>query len=207
MTGPPLTVGFADMLARTDVRLRPGGRVGVLALHGGLEGGTAELADALAGDTGCAALTFRQDDGDWSLHLPSTAYDPGLCPPLARFLSAVEVVVSVHGYQDRTREERVLLGGRNRRLAAVTGARIAEYAPDYRTVVRLREIPPHLRGVEPANPVNRAPGSGVQLELPPRARGVTADAAPGDPAEPDGRLVRALSAVIRTRMGDPDGPG
>jgi phage replication-related protein YjqB (UPF0714/DUF867 family) len=32
-------------------------------------------------------------------------------------------------------------------------------------------MPEALRGVHPSNPVNRAPGGGVQLELPPRVRG------------------------------------
>lgn len=200
------TVSFVDMLARTDVRLVLGSRVGVLALHGGLEGGTAELAAALAAETGCTALVFRQDGGDWSLHLPSRAYEPGLCPPLARFLAAVEIVVSIHGYQDRAGQERILLGGRNRRLAALAGSAINASAPDYPTVARLRQIPPHLRGIEPANPVNRSAGSGVQLELPPRARGVLEGLSSGDPARPDPRLLRALSTVIRTKTGELDAP-
>jgi phage replication-related protein YjqB (UPF0714/DUF867 family) len=50
----------------------------------------------------------------------------------------------------------------------------------------VERIPPHLRGVHRANPVNRVRGGGVQIELPPRVRKTPADCA---------ALVGALAAV------------
>jgi hypothetical protein len=43
--------------------------------------------------------------------------------------------------------------------------------PAYDIVTELERIPPDLRGMHAANPVNLPSGGGVQIELPPRARG------------------------------------
>jgi phage replication-related protein YjqB (UPF0714/DUF867 family) len=69
--------------------------------------------------------------------------------------------------------------------AALRGA-----LPDYRFVDDLELMPPELRGVHPANPVNRPRGGGVQIELPPRIR-----------RDPDAsRLIEALAQFARSAV-------
>ena len=67
----------------------------------------------------------------------------------------------------------LLLGGQNRELAALAARRAGAGA------ARLRDprptstlIPRELRGLHPDNPVNVPPLGGVQIELPPRVRGL-----------------------------------
>jgi phage replication-related protein YjqB (UPF0714/DUF867 family) len=43
---------------------------------------------------------------------------------------------------------------------------------EYEVVDELEHIPPELRGQHMGNPVNLPPHGGVQLELPPRVRGL-----------------------------------
>ena len=50
--------------------LTPGSDIGLLALHGSKEGGTAELAHEVAARTGATALVFTQPAGD-PVHIPS----------------------------------------------------------------------------------------------------------------------------------------
>jgi phage replication-related protein YjqB (UPF0714/DUF867 family) len=131
-------------------------------------------------------------------HIPSHLVSPDESPALARFLEHVEVVVAVHGYGRAGRWTELLLGGSNRGLAAHLAAGLAPALPDYRVVAELGAIPAELRGLHPANPVNLPPAGGVQLELPPRVRGLTPHwrtwAGPGlvPPAE---ALVAALAAA------------
>jgi hypothetical protein len=69
--------------------------------------------------------------------------------------------------------------------------------PDLRTVADLRKIPSSLRGLDAENPVNRTRIPGVQLELPPGARGTNDPRAPrGAPAVPDARLVDVLARSL-----------
>jgi phage replication-related protein YjqB (UPF0714/DUF867 family) len=53
-------------------------------------------------------------------------------------------------------------------------------------------IPVELRGLHPANPVNRPPAGGVQLELPPSARGTSPNSDHNPPL-----VVDALVAAVR----------
>jgi phage replication-related protein YjqB (UPF0714/DUF867 family) len=105
-------------------------------------------------------------------HLPSTLVRPAASPALARFIEHVDVVVTIHGYGRSGRFTEVLLGGRNRELAATIAARLRAVLVDYRAVTDLDEIPRELRGLHPDNPVNLPAHAGVQIELPPRARGL-----------------------------------
>ena len=59
-------------------------------------------------------------------------------------------------------------------------------------------IPPEFRGLHPANPVNRPPAGGVQVELPPSARGTS----PGSDSNPP-LVVEALVAAVRAWEADP----
>jgi phage replication-related protein YjqB (UPF0714/DUF867 family) len=66
----------------------------------------------------------------------------------------------------------LLLGGQNRDLGRHLGLRLQGALPDFEVVDDLDRIPRELRGLHPDNPVNRPRGAGVQLELPPRVRGL-----------------------------------
>jgi phage replication-related protein YjqB (UPF0714/DUF867 family) len=167
---------FADLLAHPGVEERCELRssFGFMALHGGLEQATAELATDAAERAGASLYTVVQPD-DLRWHVPSYRYDPACSDPLASFLDHVDVVVSVHGYGGlRGSDDRwttVLVGGQNRTLAARLAADLTAALPHYTWLADLDRIPSHLRGVHPDNPVNRPRFAGVQLELPPRARG------------------------------------
>ena len=182
---------FDELLATTGVEERfvPGSRVGVCALHGGLEQGTAEIAETVARRAGASFYAVVQPD-DLRWHVPSHRYDPAVSDELRAFLAAVDVVISVHGFGGvRDADDRwttALLGGTNRELAAELGATLTRELPQYRWIGDLDVIPRHLRGLHPANPVNLVPLGGVQLELPPRVRRAGADY---------DALVTALAAV------------
>ena len=166
-----------------------GSRFGFLALHGGLEAGTAEIARAAAVASNASIYAVVQpDDVRW--HVPSHAFDPAHSCALVEFLAHVEQVVSVHGFGglrgDDDRWVTGLLGGTNRPLAARLASLLRDALPGYRWIDDLERIPSHLRGVHPDNPVNRVRDGGVQIELPPRVRKT-----PGDCAA----LVGALASL------------
>jgi phage replication-related protein YjqB (UPF0714/DUF867 family) len=165
-----------ELLAHDGVHehLEIGSDLGFLALHGGLERGTFEIAQEASRRSGASLYGVVQPP-DLRWHLPSSAYDPAHSAALAAFLDHVEVVVSVHGYGGlRTSDDRwttVLVGGSGRDLAARLAGQLRAVLPDYTFLDDMDAIPEHLRGVHPENPVNLARGAGVQLELPPRVRG------------------------------------
>ena len=169
-----------ELLATAGVEERfvRGSRVGVCALHGGLEQGTAEIAYAAAVRSGASFYAVVQP-GDFRWHVPSHRYDPALSEGLREFLASIDIVISVHGFGGvRDADDRwttALLGGTNRELAAELGCALSAALPQYRWIADLDGIPSHLRGLHPANPVNRVPRGGVQLELPPRVRRAGAD--------------------------------
>ena len=168
-------------------------RFGVLALHGGLEAGTAEIADAAAHAAGASLYAVVQPD-DLRWHVPSHYFDPSLSPGLRDFLAHVDVVISVHGFGGlRGSDERwttALLGGGNRPLAARLAGELRNVLPHYRWVDDLSVIPARLRGVHVENPVNRPPRKGVQIELPPRVR---------RPGEDLDALIEVLAAAMLPR--------
>ncbi|HJR25731.1 MAG TPA: poly-gamma-glutamate hydrolase family protein [Acidimicrobiales bacterium] len=194
---------FAELLAsdgvEEDLELRS--TFGFLAFHGGnLEAGTDVIAAAAAEAAGASLYAVRQPDTlRW--HIPSIEVTPDESPALAAFLDHVAVAVAVHGYGRDGWWTRLLLGGRNRDLARHVGGHLREALPDYEVVDELEEIPPELRGVHRANPVNRCPAAGVQLELPPRVRQWTpfwADLPAGEPIPHTADVVAALAAAART---------
>jgi phage replication-related protein YjqB (UPF0714/DUF867 family) len=186
---------FAGLLATVGVEERSvlRSRFGFLALHGGLEQATAELATEAAQRAGASLYAVVQPP-DLRWHIPSNQMHPAASPALAGFLDHVEMVVSLHGYGGlRTpstvgsasgsppvasgpvsaddRWTTVLVGGANRVLAAELAADLRTALDHYTWLDDIDRIPGHLRGVHPDNPVNRPRLGGVQLELPPRARG------------------------------------
>ena len=187
---PARRATWAELLARDDVEehSRLAGPLGFMAFHGGLEAGTAEIAEAAAAECGASLYVVRQPAGlRW--HVPSHTVDPADSPVLADWLAHVEAAVALHGYGRISRPGRILLGGRNRSLAADLGVSLARELPHLTVVTDLDDIPSELRGLHPANPVNRPAGGGVQVELPPRARDRSLD-----PDAP-GRVARALARV------------
>ena len=92
-------MAFADLLAHPDVVEEQvlASSVGFLALHGGLEPGTAEIAWEAARRSGASCYAIVQPD-DLKHHVPSHEHDPLRAPLLAGFLEHVDAVLSVHGY-------------------------------------------------------------------------------------------------------------
>jgi phage replication-related protein YjqB (UPF0714/DUF867 family) len=106
-------------------------------------------------------------------HLPSIEVGPHASAALARFLDHVDVGIAIHGYGRHGLWSTLLLGGGNRTLADHLGAHLAPALEDHDVCTDLDAIPPELRGVHAANPVNLLRHGGVQLELPPGVRGLT----------------------------------
>ena len=190
---PSRRVTWAELLARPDVdeRSELGGPLGFMAFHGGLEMGTAEIASQAAAATG-ASLYVVVQPADLRWHVPSPMVDPAGSERLRDWLDHVDVAVALHGYGRIRRPGRILLGGSNRGLAADLAETLAVRLPNLTPVTDLADIPVELRGLHPANPVNRPRHGGVQVELPPRARDPRLDAAaPGLVAEALAELARA----------------
>jgi phage replication-related protein YjqB (UPF0714/DUF867 family) len=165
---------FAELLAHAGVReiahLRS--TFGFMAFHGGsLEKGTDEIAAAAAEAAGASLYAVVQPP-DLRWHIPSAEIDPAASAALAGFLDHVDTVVAVHGYGRPGMFTTILLGGGNRDLAGVARVHLDPALPDYTVVDDLEGVPAELRGLHPDNPVNRVRASGIQLELPPRVRGL-----------------------------------
>jgi phage replication-related protein YjqB (UPF0714/DUF867 family) len=204
-------IGFGDLLSVPGVvevcDLRS--RFGFLAFHGGnLERITDQVASEAAARSGSSFYAVLQPVG-LRHHIPSAQVDPADSPRLAAFLDHCDAVVAVHGYGLQDRWTHLLLGGGNRPLAAHLGRHLRHHLPAYEVVDDMERIPAHLRGLHPRNPCNRTRSGGVQLELPPRVRGLTPMARwwPGAgrrfPHVDD--LVAALAAAARTWDGDDRG--
>ena len=198
---------FDELLAHPGVEevseLRS--RFGFMAFHGGnLEKGTDDIARTAAERSGASLYAIIQPP-DLRWHLPSTTIDPARSPALASFLDHVEIVVTVHGYGRDGLFTTLLLGGRNRRLASHVGSHLRVGLPDYEIRDELEQIPVELRGLHPENPVNRPPAGGVQVELPPRVRGLgpyweqRPEARGGDGRVPHTEaLIASLAAAARS---------
>jgi phage replication-related protein YjqB (UPF0714/DUF867 family) len=200
---------FAELLSHDGVEEETTLRstFGFMAFHGGnLEEGTDLIASAAASAADASLYAVRQPEGlRW--HIPSIEVTPDDSPALAAFLDHVDVVVAVHGYGRQDMWTTLLLGGQNRALAAHLAGHLRVGLPDYTVVDDLDDVPGELRGVHRANPVNRCPSRGVQLELPPRTRSrsvpMWADL-PADEPIPHGQaVIAALAAAARTWPASP----
>lgn len=192
-----------ELLAHDGVEehCRLDGSFGFLAFHGGsLERMTDVIASEAADLAGASYYAVLQPE-DLRWHVPSRLFDPGRSPALACFLDHVDEVVAVHGYGRQGYFTRLLLGGGARHLSAALADGLRSALPDYEVLDDLDAIPVSLRGQHPDNPVNRARGGGVQLELPPRVRGL----GPYWEDRPDRHehrraLVGALAGFAASRM-------
>jgi phage replication-related protein YjqB (UPF0714/DUF867 family) len=167
---------------------------GFLAFHGGsLEQGTDAIAVAAADRAGASLYVVRQPP-DLRWHIPSSAFDPAESPKLAAFVEHVDVAVAIHGYGRVGMWTTLLLGGRNRPLAAVLATALrTRLGEDFTVLDALPDIPDGLRGQHPRNPVNLPRGRGVQVELPPRVRSGTG--APTYRPAYEAAIVDALAEV------------
>lgn len=156
---------FAELIATEGVEeiYRAAGPIGVMALHGGLEEGTASIAAATAEATGASLYAVVQPSNlRW--HVPSIRYNPADSAALAGFLEVVETAVSLHGYGRAGLEDTALLGGTNRLFAHRILGELTERG--LAAIADLDSIPVGLKGLHRLNPVNRPLQAGVQLELP-----------------------------------------
>lgn len=164
-------MAWSELLAHPEVTTTVvlGSEVGLLAFHGGVEPGTLEVATSVARRAGASLYAVGQPEAlRW--HVPSAEVDPAEDPGLASFLSHIRIALSIHGYARRAHPWDILLGGRNRRLAAAVAEALRGALDDVNVVDELAAIPSGLRGLHPANPVNLPVGRGVQIELPLRLR-------------------------------------
>ncbi|SOD85360.1 poly-gamma-glutamate hydrolase family protein [Streptomyces sp. Ag109_G2-15] len=173
--------------------------VGLLALHGSKEGGTAELAHEVAARTGASCLVFTQPAGD-PVHIPSHRMSVPTCGALQRFLAHVSLTISLHGHLRPEAPRSIFLGGRNRAAAGTLAHSLTLLAPDFETVADLDHIPTGLRGLGPRNPVNLTPAGGVQIELPLSARTQGPQKTFGAPDTPPPTVTTALTAGVRQLM-------
>ncbi len=163
---------FAERLAEPGVveQCSLAGTFGFMAYHGGeLEKQTDVIATEAAASSGASLYVVCHPADD---HITSTLVRRADSDLLDRFLDHVEVVVTVHGYGREHMFTSLLLGGTNRPLARALRLLLEPAMPDYEIIDDLDRIPPGLRGLHDDNPVNLPRGGGVQLELPPRARGL-----------------------------------
>lgn len=157
---------FAELAAHeeenTDFRVRSETRrdaAAVIAVHGGgIEPGTTELAEAIAGaDLSFYAFEGLKKGGNGVLHVTSDHFDE---PTALELVSASPTVVAVHGELKCT-DKVAFLGGLDREL----GQRIWTALEAAEFVVRIHDNR-NLQGVNKNNICNRGRnGQGVQLEL------------------------------------------
>lgn len=193
---------FADLLAHEGVeeQVELRSRFGFMAFHGGsLERATDEIASAAAERAGASLYSVRLPEGlHW--HVPSHLISPSDSPALKGFVEHVDVAVAVHGYGRDTMWTTLLLGGGNRELARHLAGHVRPALPQYEIVDEVDQIPSALRGLHADNPVNLPVAGGVQLELPPRVRGIGPHWAdhPGRPVPHTTALIRALAEAAST---------
>jgi phage replication-related protein YjqB (UPF0714/DUF867 family) len=172
-------VRFADLLTTPGVeeRCELNSTFGIMAFHGGnLERVTAEIAGVVAERTGASLYTVTQA---YPLreHISSSKVLRSESENLDKFFNHVDTVIALHGYGRQGLWTSMLLGGNNRVLAAQLGANLRKELPGFNAVDNIDDIPNDLRGLHAENPVNVPRNGGVQLELPPRVRGLTPHAA------------------------------
>jgi phage replication-related protein YjqB (UPF0714/DUF867 family) len=135
--------------------------IAIVAPHGGaIEGGTSEIARALAGsEHSLYCFEGRKTIGNEHLHICSTRFDDPRCLQIVR--SAV-TVISVHGCRDET--PRCWVGGLDDLLASRLLAALRSEGFDAE-----RDTTEHA-GMDPMNLCNRGTsGRGIQFEI---ARGL-----------------------------------
>jgi phage replication-related protein YjqB (UPF0714/DUF867 family) len=191
---------FDELLSHPGVRetVELGSSFGLMAFHGGLEGGTEVIAEMVAGRSGASVYVVVQPP-DLTWHIPSAQVSPAHSHGLATFLDHVEVAVAIHGYGRPNRSLDLLLGGTNRTLAAHLADALRRHLSEFRVIDDVVDIPIELRGLHPDNPVNKPRMGGVQLELPPSVRGASPSRRDrGRPCLPLPGVIDALAEAAST---------
>jgi phage replication-related protein YjqB (UPF0714/DUF867 family) len=132
----------------------------IIAPHGGgIEPGTSEIADAIAGDRyAFHTLEGLKTSGNSDLHITSTRFDEPMCLAL---LFRSTTAVTIHGEESEDQGEGVFIGGLGADLGAAIGAALTSEGFEVRT-----HDDPNLQGRERKNICNRGLScGGVQLEL------------------------------------------
>jgi phage replication-related protein YjqB (UPF0714/DUF867 family) len=135
------------------------GTAAIVAPHGGgIEPGTSELAEAIAGaDLSFYAFEGIKKSGKGDLHITSCRFDE---PRAAALVNASPRVIALHGELDSP-DLTVFLGGLDIELGKLIQAALEAAG----FVVRTHDDP-NLQGVDKNNICNRGrSGRGVQLEL------------------------------------------
>jgi phage replication-related protein YjqB (UPF0714/DUF867 family) len=142
---------------RLLTRIPPGSRLAHIAIHGGgIEPGTTEIADYLAGSTHrFYCFDGMLPSGNSDLHITSTAFDE---PQALSLVAASDYVMSWHGAAGTVPV--TYIGG----LDTEVGGRITEALT--RAGFSVEPGGPGLTGTDPLNIVNKGARSmGVQMEL------------------------------------------
>jgi phage replication-related protein YjqB (UPF0714/DUF867 family) len=132
----------------------------VCAPHGGgIEEGTSEIADAIAGED-FSFYTFEglKPRNNAELHITSTQFDEPLCIAL---IERCKTVVTIHGQESTVDGDGVFIGGLDRGAGARIGAALenAGFAVH-------KHPKANLQGLDPSNICNRGMnGQGVQIEI------------------------------------------
>jgi phage replication-related protein YjqB (UPF0714/DUF867 family) len=123
---------------------------------GGIEPGTSEIADAIAGDDhSFYAFEGLKSSRNSDLHVTSTRFDEPMCLAL---LDHCGRVVTIHGEQRSDDGEPVFVGGLDEAFGRRLSRSLRSQGFDVRT-----HPDPDLRGREPENLCNRGTtGAGVQ---------------------------------------------
>jgi phage replication-related protein YjqB (UPF0714/DUF867 family) len=132
----------------------------IVAPHGGgIEPGTSEIADAIAGERfSFYAFEGLKSTGNTDLHITSTRFDEPMCLTV---LNVSDVVVTLHGEESEEDGEGVFLGGLDDVLGAAICSALKQKGFDVR-----KHTSPNLQGRDKKNICNRGTsGAGVQLEL------------------------------------------
>ncbi len=197
---------FAQLLGTPGVveELELRGRFGFCAYHGGhLERQTHVIAREAAAHSGSSYYAVIQP-AELSHHIPSTRVDPDVSPHFRSFIDHCSVVVTVHGFGRRGYFTSLLCGGGNRTLASHVAHHLDSALPHHQAIHHLDDIPKNLRGIHPRNPCNLTVDGGMQLEIPPRIRGITPAALHWYRATSGRRfpllddLIHALAAAARS---------
>lgn len=174
-TALPASLSFAELLdlPGVDEQLVLRGSFGFAAYHGGNLERHTEIIAATAAELAGASYYGVVQPLDMHHHISSTKIDPAVSDRFATFIEHCDVVVTVHGYGRRGMYTSMLCGGGNRELAGHVATHLRDALPAYRAIDDIDQIPKELRGLHPKNPCNLPAGGGMQLELPPRVRGLT----------------------------------
>lgn len=131
----------------------------VIAPHGGgIEPGTAEIADAIAGsEHSFYCFKGTKSSGNAELHITSKNFDE---PLGVRMVESADTVIAVHGC--RAKDSVVRVGGLNQALVAGLKQILAQSG-----FKNEKPTQQGLQGICPENICNRCQGSrGAQLEVP-----------------------------------------